>query len=313
MLNIANAQYVNFKAAPAAEKTQKAEEINDNKEQQTESKNYKNLSIAGIALAAIILGGILIQKHSLPKTNEKINPELEKMKKEAEEKLKKEIDEIKKQAEEEYKIHQENLKREREFTERFNREFEEMLNQTNTQHSYYDWDSEFKKSQEEFDRWYADFNKKNEEFWKDYWEKDAEYWRKNDEFWKQFNDYSNNFKKEQEQANRAYKKSTTSQGSAQAHSASSGASAGKTKDTLTDADIKEIDELFKTNINNQALEKNMDIISLLLKASPEDIRKIKNKDRVTYRQYVLKLHPDKNPDDKLATFRFVILDKLFKS
>ena len=52
------------------------------------------------------------------------------------------------------------------------------------------------------------------------------------------------------------------------------------------------------------LNRIKELIELLNKA---------NKDKTTYRKYVVLLHPDKNPEDKLSTFRFVILDKLYKN
>ena len=55
-----------------------------------------------------------------------------------------------------------------------------------------------------------------------------------------------------------------------------------------------------------------ELLAKLLKTSPENIKKLHNGDKKVYRELVLKVHPDRNPDDKLANFRFVVVDKLYK-
>ena len=84
------------------------------------------------------------------------------------------------------------------------------------------------------------------------------------------------------------------------------------KQELNAQEKKEIDELVKKSLSKEDLNNYKELLAKLLKTSPENIKKLHNGDKKVYRELVLKVHPDRNPDDKLANFRFVVVDKLYK-
>lgn len=148
------------------------------------------------------------------------------------------------------------------------------------------------------------------------WEK--EFKEKNRQFYENLNTMKEDFKKSSQKTKKAYEdmrekirreneafKRTTSQ---------------KTKEhsnrdffkEFSEAQIKEIDELVKKSLSKEDLNNYKELLAKLLKTSPENIKKLHNGDKKVYRELVLKVHPDRNPDDKLANFRFVVVDKLYK-
>ena len=314
IFKILNSQYNITHRANTEQKKQKKQktEIKE-KQNKTTSTKAKNISIAGIAISAIILGGILYKKHVVKNIPEpKID--IKKLKKESEEKLRKELEELEKARQEDLKRMAENLKRERDFSSRIEKDFENIAGKTSKNKTY--WEEELKKAQEEFQYWQNEFKKNNDEFWKqqdEFWKNSTKFEEKINEFWEQDAKFWENFNKKQQDFNEKFKEKMDNINSNFNYTNSTKKSSAKNKDGLTDLDIKEIDEIFKTKINKSDLENHIDTLSILLKATPEDIRKIANKDKTTYRKYVVLLHPDKNPEDKLSTFRFVILDKLYKN
>lgn len=260
--------------------------------QKNDKKSHRTAySIASAAIASLVIGG-LIYRHNRRK---KIIADLEKKSREFEEAQKKEFEKSMKDLEEWKKIF-----------DKIDKEFEEIRKEydktffKNTSYKTYDWDAEYQKMYEDMRNWEKEFKEKNRQFYENLNTMKKDFTKSSQETKKAYEDMREQMRRE----NQAFKK-TTSQ---------------KTKEhsnsdffkEFSEAQIKEIDELVKKPLSKEDINNYKELLSKLLKTSPENIEKLHNGDKKVYRDLVLTVHPDRNPDDKLANFRFVVADKLYK-
>ena len=269
--------------------------IQDTPASDTPKNNKKNhrtaYSITSAAIASFVIGG-LIYRHNRRK---KIIADLEKMSREFEEAQKKEFEKSMKDLEEWKKIFD---KIDKEFEE--TRKKYDMTFFKNTSYKTYDWEAEYKKMYEEMHNWEKEFKEKNRQFYENLNTMKEDFKKSSQKTKKAYEDMREKIRRENETFKR-----TTSQ---------------KTKEhsnrdffkEFSEAQIKEIDELVKKSLSKEELNNYKELLAKLLKTSPENIKKLHNGDKKVYRELVLKVHPDRNPDDKLANFRFVVVDKLYK-